>query len=259
MNVISWFKRRPGHPSDEELSAHLDGMLANGDGQRVEAHLAGCPLCEEQLAELRAVKTLFQDLPNAAAPRSFALTPAQTTRPSAVAPRQGAGSRPRAFAFAPAVAMTLLLAVVGADLLFISGDGAANMANESANRTLAREDAAAGGAKSDAAAAPAGAPPAVQSQAADQAAVPTAPAGGVAAAPAPPPRTGGPESQPTPAAEVFRGGETAQGPTDGSAVDEARGRSLGSVVRVIEVGLLLLLLVSIVAFLRPGLFSKGDT
>jgi hypothetical protein len=258
MNVISWFKRRPEHPSDEELSAHLDGMLANGDAQHVESHLASCSYCEAQLADLRAVKSLFQELPSAAVPRSFALTPARATRPSAAAPRQQKSSRPRAFAFAPAVVMTLLLAVVGADLALVSGDGVTSTADESANRTLAREDVDAGGARSDAAAAPAGAPPAVQSQAADQAAVPTAPAG-VAAAPAPPPRTGGPESQPTPAAEVFRGGETAQGPTDGSEVDDERGRSLEPVVRVIEVGLLLLLLVSIVAFLRPGLFSKGDT
>jgi hypothetical protein len=258
MNVTSWFKRHPEHPSNEELSAHLDGMLANGDARRVQSHVASCPFCEAQLAELRDVKSLFQGLPSAAAPRSFALTSAQATRPPAVAPRQQSSSRPRAFAFAPAVAMILLFAVVGTDLAFVSGDGVTSRANESGNQTLAREDAGAGGAKSQAASAPAAAPPPVQ-PAADQAAVPTAPAGGVAPAPAAAPRTGGPEAQATPAAEAFRGGEAAQAPADDAAVQEGQGSSLEFAFRAIEVVLLLLLLVSIVAFLRPGLFKKGDT
>jgi len=35
------------------MAAYLDGALSESDRERLEAHLADCPLCSEYLAQLR--------------------------------------------------------------------------------------------------------------------------------------------------------------------------------------------------------------
>ena len=47
------------------MSDYLDGALGDGDRDRLERHLAGCPHCTEYLAQLRAtVDALGQVVPD---------------------------------------------------------------------------------------------------------------------------------------------------------------------------------------------------
>lgn len=50
-------------PDLPELSAYLDGELDPDGLQRVAAHLAACPVCATQLAELKALSSGFKALP----------------------------------------------------------------------------------------------------------------------------------------------------------------------------------------------------
>lgn len=47
----------------EALSAYLDGELSAEERSRLEAHLEGCPRCQEELKSLRAVSSLVTSLP----------------------------------------------------------------------------------------------------------------------------------------------------------------------------------------------------
>jgi len=49
--------------ASQQLSAYLDGELAAGERQAVEAHLRRCAICRRDLAELRRVKTWLGALP----------------------------------------------------------------------------------------------------------------------------------------------------------------------------------------------------
>lgn len=54
----------PGHTPDlPQLSAYLDGELDAHAQQRVAAHLAACPVCAAQLAQLQALSASFKALP----------------------------------------------------------------------------------------------------------------------------------------------------------------------------------------------------
>jgi len=70
-----------------QLSPYLDGMLSVQESRRLEAHLAQCQTCRDELAELRAAVQALAELPLAEAPRSFALTAApqriEASRPAA--------------------------------------------------------------------------------------------------------------------------------------------------------------------------------
>lgn len=48
-------RRRP-HAAGPALSAYLDGALPSQRAARLERHLAGCPACTADLAQLRATK-----------------------------------------------------------------------------------------------------------------------------------------------------------------------------------------------------------
>lgn len=61
----------------ERLSAYLDGELEARDAERLEAHLSECESCRDELEGLRAISASLRELPEAEAPRSFALRPAQ--------------------------------------------------------------------------------------------------------------------------------------------------------------------------------------
>ena len=57
----------------EQLSAALDGMLAPEEQAALDAHLAGCETCSQELEELRQVRLLIRAMPEPALPRSFLL------------------------------------------------------------------------------------------------------------------------------------------------------------------------------------------
>jgi anti-sigma factor RsiW len=54
-----------------QLSPHLDGRLSGTAARRVKSHLAECPLCRAELAELRAVKAILVEAIPPAAPPGF--------------------------------------------------------------------------------------------------------------------------------------------------------------------------------------------
>lgn len=67
------------HPRDD-ISAHADGELAADRLDAIKTHLAGCERCRTELADLLVMRSALRDLPQVAAPRSFALTPAMVER-----------------------------------------------------------------------------------------------------------------------------------------------------------------------------------
>jgi anti-sigma factor RsiW len=60
----------PGHPGDL-LSAHLDDELGPVMAAAVEAHVAGCAECADELAQLDATRTALRAAPRLAAPPGF--------------------------------------------------------------------------------------------------------------------------------------------------------------------------------------------
>ena len=76
----------PGHPGDL-LSAHLDDELAPDVAAAVEAHVAGCPECAEELAELGATRLALRSAPRRSAPPGFTR---DLVRPRRRASRRGA-------------------------------------------------------------------------------------------------------------------------------------------------------------------------
>ncbi|HJX62039.1 MAG TPA: zf-HC2 domain-containing protein [Dehalococcoidia bacterium] len=102
-----------------QLSPYLDGMLSVQESRRLEAHLAQCQTCRDELAVLRATVQALAELPLAEAPRSFALTAA----PRRIeAPRLG-GARRLEFGLRLAtVTAAFVFAVVAfGDLLGVPG------------------------------------------------------------------------------------------------------------------------------------------
>ena len=106
--------RSDAHPIDD-LSAFLDGELVPAERERVEAHLATCERCREELAELSQTVGLLRRLPAVAAPRSFAIDPASVAPPPPIrlyspryyALRQATGAL--AALFVCVLALTLVL------------------------------------------------------------------------------------------------------------------------------------------------------
>ena len=115
------------HVSDVELSTYLDSRLPARAQARVDAHLQACVDCISKLEEMRLLVTEMRRLPQATAPRSFAISPelAAVTRREAERSRQEEKTAARrvylGFSGATAVAAILLVAVVGADLLASRG------------------------------------------------------------------------------------------------------------------------------------------
>ena len=69
--------RGPAGPSDGDhpgdlLSALLDGELDPDATAEVEAHVAGCPACRHDLADVAGVRDALRDAPRLAAPPTFA-------------------------------------------------------------------------------------------------------------------------------------------------------------------------------------------
>lgn len=59
-----------GHPGDL-LSAHLDDELAPDVAAEVEAHVASCAACRDELAELGGARDALRSSPRVPAPRGF--------------------------------------------------------------------------------------------------------------------------------------------------------------------------------------------
>ena len=76
----------------EHLVAYVDGELPDGLRREVEEHLAGCPSCAQELAELEATRALLERWPVAepsAEARSRAWDELQGRRQPTVAPVAG--------------------------------------------------------------------------------------------------------------------------------------------------------------------------
>lgn len=94
----------------QNLSAYLDRRLSPEAQHALEAHLATCEGCRKELAALQATVSLLRALPQAAAPRSFALRQAPVARPWWL--RYDAPLR-----LAAAATAMLLVTVIAGDLL----------------------------------------------------------------------------------------------------------------------------------------------
>ncbi len=115
------------HLDLDAFNAYLDRGLDDADRRTAAAHLAACPDCRRELAELRATVALLRGLPHYAPRRSFRLGPEHAaTRPGGRlapwAPRL-LPALPALRAAAAAVALLLVAAVAG-DLVSTSRDDA---------------------------------------------------------------------------------------------------------------------------------------
>lgn len=137
---MSWF-RRSKH-SEEQLSAYLDGELNARQASAIERHLADCVACSTLLEELRSAKSMLAALPRETPRRSFVLGPEHARQPApSRAPR-----RP-ALAFAPAIALTVLVALLVVDLGSFTSNSASRPHDSGAVASKAAESqAVAGGA-----------------------------------------------------------------------------------------------------------------
>lgn len=110
------------------LSAYVDGELAAKDRQRVEAHLARCDACAEDLRTLRYAKSLLAEAPMPRLPRSFVVRRADLAERPATAPRRIFGLRTDlVYAYlrgATAVVAVAFALVVAGDLIAQLGFGA---------------------------------------------------------------------------------------------------------------------------------------
>lgn len=118
--MFEWLRLRR-HGKESDLSAYLDEELSAARRRKVEEHLRRCSLCRAHLAELRALKQTLGSLPEAAAPRSFALTPEQARSPRP-RPAYAAGLLYPALRYAAAIAAVFFFAFVAADV-FVSTTG----------------------------------------------------------------------------------------------------------------------------------------
>ena len=146
---MAWSRRAAHAFTDEDLSAHADGRLVPARAQELEAHAASCESCRRTLAETTSLKSLLGGLPQAQPRRTLTISPAQAAAGSVRA------SRPGRFAFVPAAALTLLVALLAVDFLPL---GVGTSSDEQAGAQLATSDKATQ-AESDAFAAPAAVPP----------------------------------------------------------------------------------------------------
>jgi len=106
------WNRRSIHPDEADLSALLDGELAPARRDEVAAHVDTCERCAGGLEQLSQVRELLRRTPEAAAHRSFTLNEAMAGRPREAI----SASRRKGWVFAPAAALTLLVALFAVDL-----------------------------------------------------------------------------------------------------------------------------------------------
>jgi hypothetical protein len=95
-----------------KLSAYMDGELSPREDAALEAHLASCRSCARELEGLRLASAALREMPEATAPRSFALTPQQAARPARAlrtGPSPALMMGPRLAAGALAVALAVVV------------------------------------------------------------------------------------------------------------------------------------------------------
>jgi anti-sigma factor RsiW len=77
-----------GHPTEERLNDHVDGLLSAAEAAATEAHLAGCAACRAEVEGLRALLGEVRALPRDLAPPAElweALRAETSARPSRAA------------------------------------------------------------------------------------------------------------------------------------------------------------------------------
>jgi anti-sigma factor RsiW len=118
----------------EWLSAYTDGELAADETRQLEAHIATCAACRNELAALRQVRAVLRALPEPRLPRSFTLPPSGPLPvPAAALARRQQAERhrspmlARATQWAGGVAAAAGLALVlGSALVGLGGHSAAS-------------------------------------------------------------------------------------------------------------------------------------
>ena len=105
------FKRQGQHIGLQELSSFIDDRLSGARMGQVEAHLASCDLCRQELEGLQYTVGLLQQAPMAAPRRRLVVQEA----PPIVVARPLVASW--AYGAAASVAAVLLAVVLGADLM----------------------------------------------------------------------------------------------------------------------------------------------
>ena len=121
---MGWF-RRSEHP-EEQLSAYLDGQLNARQASAVERHLAGCVACSALLEDLRSAKSMLAAMPRETPRRSFVLGPQYARGVPARPPRRSV------LTFAPAIALTVFVALLVVDLGSFTSNSASTSHNDAA-------------------------------------------------------------------------------------------------------------------------------
>ena len=143
-----FWNRRSSHPTDEELSAYLDAELKPLRVAAVKDHLAACEQCSGRLEELSEVRLLLSQLPREEPPRSFALTP-QMAGAGPEPPR--ISSRRSSFVFAPAAALTVLVALLAVDLTSSTSNESGDLSTAAGEQAMVATDASSAGAAEESA------------------------------------------------------------------------------------------------------------
>jgi hypothetical protein len=148
INAMLDFLRRRTRSEHERiaavLSAYVDGELAAEDQQRVEAHLAQCDACAEELRTLQYTKVLLAEAPTPPIPRSFVVRRADVEAPADTAPRRLFGLSTRlAYGYlkgATALVTMAFALVVAGDLIAQLGFGGAMLAPAPAEQAVVVEE-----------------------------------------------------------------------------------------------------------------------
>ncbi len=119
--VWSWKSLQHGRWRSD-LPAYIDGEIEASRAARLEAHLATCERCREELAYLRATKGLLLQLPQIQAPRSFALLYAPSSQPERTAPAWFGALRGATIAAIAGLAVLLAVDFVSVELSGMSGE-----------------------------------------------------------------------------------------------------------------------------------------
>lgn len=110
----------------EQLSAYLDGMLADSERAQLEQRLAQEPTLRRELDALRDAVALVKSLPKLKAPRNFTLTPAMVAQPTE-APRTQSKAVPFPIVSLLSAAAAFVLIALGIVLFVGGGDDADTM------------------------------------------------------------------------------------------------------------------------------------
>jgi anti-sigma factor RsiW len=259
---MTWF-RRSVHPEDD-LSAYVDGELGERARRAVETHLASCEACSTLFRELQDTKSLLSELPSVQLRRSLALGPEfAVERRVALAPRR------LSLAFAPAVALTVLVGLLFVDA--IDSSGGSN--NDGSSTTAASQQApeAAAGLAIESSKAATAENPTLGAAAAPAATVGEASGGALSSAAAAPSQDSFADTEETPAPLAREAGSsgndaaansTAGEPQQTSQVADSDDSSSGlSTLRILEIAAAIAFAASLLAVFLPRIVEdrKGNS